>query len=254
MPFELTDFYRTHLAELHRQLLSSPIARTYLTGTGLRLDGIEMNSNDLYKLPIGVFSIIELAHLLSAFDGSRIHEQAERAYGADEAPPGLYFTIINPRLIQHPGKNRLGLYTNPSGGTDLFIDGLHIDHYVLNEHNTPSTLGTIAFALCAITAHLAGLARVSLLAAGGRGFSRRYIGYKVWPKLGFNAPLWPDEVRQVPHLAHCQSVQDVLVTAPQWWEDNGSQRMMVFDLTANSASWQKLLPYARNKLSDGRLP
>jgi len=254
MPLEPTGFYRTHLAGLHRQLLSSPLTRTYLTGTGIRLDGRALNPDDLYKLPIGIFSIVELAHLLSAFDGSRIHEQAERAYGADEAPPGLYFTVVNPLLIQHPGKNRLGLYADPSGGTDLFIDGLHIDHYVLNERNTPPTLGTIAFALCAITAHLARLFQVSLLAAGGRGFSERYIGYKVWPKLGFNAPLRPDEVAHVPHLAHCQSVQEVLVTDPQWWEDNGSQRMMTFDLTACSASWQKLLPYTRKKLSDGRLP
>jgi len=52
----------------------------------------------------------------------------------------------------------------------------------------------------------------------------------------------------------CQSVQDVLSIDPQWWEDHGSQRLMTFDLTAYSAYWQKLLPYTRKKLSDGRLP
>ena len=115
-------------------------------------------------------------------------------------------------------------------------------------------MGTVAFALCAITAHLAGLSHVSLVAAGGSGFVNHHIGYKVWPKLGFNAPLLPNEVAQAPHLAHCQSVQDVLSTDADWWDQNGSQRIMMFDLSAFSASWEKLLPYVGRKLSDGRLP
>jgi len=254
MPLEPTRFYRTHLAGLRRQLLSSPITRTYLTGTGIRLDGAVLNPDDVYELPIGVLSLVEFAHLFSVFDGSRVHQQAKHTFSPDGAPPGLYFTVVNSRLIQHPGKNRLGLFTDPDGGTDLFIDGLHIDQYFLDERNTPPTLDTISFALCAIMAHLGGLSQVSVLAAGGRGFNQRYIGYKVWPKLGFDAPLRPDEVEQARHLARCQSVQDVLAIDPQWWEDHGSQRLMMFDLTAYSASWQKLLPYTRQKLSDRRLP
>ena len=254
MPFAPTDFYRTDLESLHLQLLANPIVRTYLTGTGIRLDSAELNPDDYYELPIGTFSIVEFAHLLSVFDGSRVHQQLERSFSPDEAPPGLYFTIVNPRLIQHPGKNRLGLYAAPNGGTDLFIDGLHVDQYFLNERHTPATLGTLAFALCAITAHQAGLSQVSLVAAGGRGFNQHHVGYKVWPKLGFNAPLWPGEVAQAPHLIHCQSVQDVLAVDATWWEDHGSQRLMTFDLRASSTSWQKLLPYTAKKLSAGGLP
>jgi hypothetical protein len=254
MPFEPSDFYRTHLTDLHRRLLASPVTRTYLTGTGIRLDGVEPRPDDLYELPIGRLSIVEFAHLFSVFDGSRVHQQVERTFNPDEAPPGLYFTIINSRLIQHPRKNRLGLYASLDGGTHLFIDGLHVDQYFLNERRTPPTLATVAFALCAITAHMAGLSHMSLLAAGGRGFSGRYIGYKVWPKLGFDAPLWPGEAAQAPHLAHCRSVQDVLGVDAAWWADHGGQRLMMFDLSAHSMSWQKLLPYVNRKLSDGRLP
>ena len=49
---------------------------------------------------------------------------------------------------------------------------------------------------------------------------------------------------------------DVLVLAadPAWWEEQGSQRLMTFDLAADSTSWQKLLPYVSRKLSHGRLP
>lgn len=254
MPLDLTSFYRTHLAELHQRLLDSPVTREYLTGTDIRFDGVNLNPEDRYELPIGTFSILEFAHLFSIFDGSRVHQQVERAFSPDEAPPGLYFTTINPHLIQHPSKNRLGLYADPDGGTDLFIDGLHVDQYFLNERNTPPMLGTVAFALCAITAHLAGLSHVSLVAAGGRGFGARHIGYKVWPKLGFDAPLEPDEAAEAPHLARCTTVQDVLATDATWWDHYGSQRLMTFDLTAGSISWQKLLLYAGRKLSDGRLP
>lgn len=253
MSLEPTDFYRTHLAELHQQLLASPITRAYLTGTGIRFDGVELAPFEHYELPIGTLSIVEFAHLFSVFDGSRVHEQVQRHPSLDDAPPGLYFTIVNPRLIQWPRKNRLGLYTDPRGGADLFIDGLHVDHYFLNKRHTPPTLGTVAFSLCAITAYLAGLDQVTLVAAGGRGFSRRYVGYKVWPRLGFDAPLWPGEVAQAPHLAHCRSVQDVLAMDAQWWDDHGSQRLMTFDLSAHSTSWRKMLLYADRKLSDGRL-
>lgn len=254
MPLEPTPFYRAHLAELHQRLLTSPVARTYLTGTGIRLDGTVLTPKDRHEFPFGTLSVLEFAHLLSVFDGSRVHPQTERTFSPDEAPPGLYFTIVNSRLIQHPGKNRLGFYADPGGGTDLFIDGLHIDQYFLNKRNTPPMLGTVAFTLCAITAHLARLSHISLVAAGGRGFSARHIGYRVWPKLGFDAPLEPDEIARAPHLAHCTTVQDVLATDATWWDTHGSQRLMTFDLFAASTSWKKLLAYVDAKLSHGRLP
>lgn len=178
MPLAISEFYQTHLAELHQQLQTSPIARAYLTGTGIRFDGANLMPEDQFELPFGNFSTLEFAHLFSIFDGSRVHQQAAKE-PVQDAPPGLYFTVVNNHVIQSPYKNRLGIYTDQRGEADLFIDGLHIDHYFLNGHQTPPTLGTIAFALCAITAHLTGLSQVSLVAAGGRGFDNQYIGYKV---------------------------------------------------------------------------
>ena len=253
MPHAPSDFYRTQLAGLHQRLQNSPIARTYLTGTGIRLDGVDLLPADQFELPFGSFSTVEFAHLFSVFVGSRVDQQAAKE-PVQDAPPGLYFTEVNNHVIQNPHKNQLGIYTDQRGEADLFIDGLHVDHYFLNEHQTQPTLGTIAFALCAITAHLAGLYQVPLVAAGGRGFDGRYVCYKVWPKLGFDAPLEPGEVDHVLHLAHCTTVQQVLVAHPAWWEDQGSQRLMTFDLAAHSASWQKLLPYVSRKLSHERLP
>lgn len=253
MPLTTSDFYQTQLASLHQRLQNSPIVRSYLTGTGIRFDGTDLVPEDQFELPFGNFSTVEFAHLFSIFDGSRVHQQAAKV-AVQDAPPGLYFTVINNHVIQSPYKNRLGIYADQSGEADIFIDGLHVDHYYLNGHKAPPTLGSIAFALCAITAHLTGLSKVSLVAAGGRGFDSQYVGYKVWPKLGFDAPLEPGEFAHVPHLAHCGTVQQVLDIDPLWWENHGSQRLMTFDLAAHSTSWQKLLPYVGSKLSHGSPP
>ena len=90
---------------------------------------------------------------------------------------------------------------------------------------------------------------MSLVAAGGRGFNPRHIGYKVWPKLGFDADLLPGELDDAPQHEGCRTVQDVLAIDPAWWEQHGSQRRMTFDLAADSRSWRKLLPYVLSKAS-----
>ena len=244
-----TNFYQSHLAELHQRLLGHVMVQSYLTGTGLRFDGAELSAADRFELPFGEISTLEFAHLFSVFDGSRVHQQAEKKPSYDDAPPGLYFTVINNRLIQNQHKNRAGLVTEEIGTTDLFIDALHIDHFFLNERNTPTNLGTFAFALSAIAAHRLGLAHVSLVAAGGKGFNPRHIGYKVWPKLGFDADLLAGEIDEAPQCNGCRTVLDVLAIDPAWWEQNGSQRRMTFDLAADSRSWRKLLPYVLSKAS-----
>lgn len=251
MPLSPSDFYLTHLATLHQQLLASSIVRTYLTGTGVRLDGIDLVPADCFELPFGTFSTVEFAHLFSIFDGSRVHQQAEKSISLDDAPPGLYFTIINHQLIESRHKNRLGVFQRGGDAIDLYIEDMHIDHYYLSEHQTPSHLGTLAFSLCAITAHLAGMGCITLVAADGQGRNTRYVGAKVWPKFGFDAPLLPNETADVPHLARCTTVQDVIALDEAWWAEHGTQRRMAFDLSPHSTSWRKLIPYVARKVSAG---
>lgn len=129
---------------------------------------------------------------------------------------------------------------------------MHIDHFFLNKNVTPPKLGTIAFALCAITAHIAGLKTIELIAAGGKGFNKRHVGYKFWPKLGFDAALLPGEIEGFAHLQGCETVQDVCRRDIQWWETNGSQRLMTFDLRpAPGTAWEKLVLYTTEKISSG---
>lgn len=252
MPAQTTDFYRTDLAALHRQLLRHPITHNYLSGTAIRFDGKVLVAADTFNLPFCSLSTLELAHLFSIFNGSRVHVQAQHSHGADEAPPGLYVNVINTTVISGPHKNRSGIFVEETETIGLFIDGLHIDHFFLNEKVTPPMLGTIAFTLCAITAHMSGLKTISLIAAGGKGFNRRHIGFKVWPKLGFNADLLPGEVDGIAHLQDCRTVQDLVRRDPGWWDTNGSQRLMRFDLNpVPGTSWQKLLPYVGAKVHFG---
>lgn len=252
MKLPSTDYYLEHLAGLHRQLIDHEITQKYLSGTGIRFDGEVLNSDDHFPLPSGTeLSTLEFAHLFSVFDGSRVHQQAEKTPSRDDSPPGMYFTVVNNKLIQNQHKNRSGLFQEESGTPELFIEGLHVDHFFLNERVSPIGLGTITFALCAITAHLARLGKISLIAAGGAGYASRHIGFKVWPRLGFNALLLPDETQSAPHLLQCQTVQDVLTTDQRWWDEHGSQRLMTFDLGAGSASWRKLVSYVSEKVCAG---
>lgn len=255
MPLAPTDFYQTHLASLHERLQAHVIVRAYLSGAQIRLDGYALLPEDSFALPFGTFSTREFAHLLSVFNGSRVHVQAEKSTSRDDAPPGLYFTIINNRVLENQHKNKLGIIQRAEGGSiDLFFQDMHIDHYFLKARQTPANLGTLAFALCAITAHLAGLGRITLVAADGQGSHPGYVGAKVWPKLGFDAPLLAGEISGFSHLDGCHTVQDVIARDETWWEEHGTQRLMAFELAAHSVSWLKLLTYADRKLSDGSPP
>ncbi|MCA8451905.1 hypothetical protein [Burkholderia vietnamiensis] len=78
------------------------------------------------------------------------------------------------------------------------------------------------------------------------GYDAHLIGYRYWPKLGFDGQL-EDEERAVPVFAACRTVQDLLEIDEAWWAANGSQRLMEFDLAADSRSWTKLLDYLLDK-------
>jgi len=85
----------------------------------------------------------------------------------------------------------------------------------------------------------------------GRGRHAGYVGVKVWPKFGFDAPLLLGETANAPHLTNCTTVQDIIALDEPWWMAHGTQRRMVFDLMPHSTSWRKLIPYANGKISEG---
>lgn len=241
-------FYQADLAVLHQQLKRHQIAQAHLSGRDIKLDGARLAETDVIELPapIGNLSTLEFANLFFAFNGSRVHAQAHTEGGSDDAPPGLYFTVINPQLLQ--SKNRSGIFEEETSKAGLFVQSLYIDHFFLRAAKSGAKLGSIAIALCAITALLRGFGSISLVAAGGKGFDERYIGFNVWPKFGFDAKIFPGELDDAPHLNLCRTVQDVVRMDPEWWRANGSQRLMKFDLAPHSTSWRKLIPYVHQKV------
>ncbi|QEZ48773.1 hypothetical protein D2917_31310 (plasmid) [Cupriavidus oxalaticus] len=236
------------------------MARGYLSGA-FRWDGVEIEEGDLVDIDGRVLESREFAQLLMIFSGSRVHEQAEREHGPDDRPPGTYYTTINPAVVHEGHKNRVGIYVEEDGPS-LYIEGatddeplgiavpvaaaVHVDHFYLRDR-APDGLGTIAFALCAMVAHRIGYRHISLIAGGGVGHDPKMIGFKFWPKVGFDADLEPGETDTSPHLAACRTVQDVVELDEAWWDQYGSQRLMEFDLAADRPSWRKLLDYLHGK-------
>lgn len=229
-------FYDAQLESAHLQVLVHPLTQNYLRGDNFRLDGL--NAEGLVvELPFGVLNSRDFAHLFGIYEGSRVHRQREEP--SVLAPEGMYFTVVNGKLLKH--KNKIGLIATDGERQGLF---LFVDHFFLQGKAAPPLLGTISTLLCAIQAHLCGLEFIELIAAGGVGFNPKHFGYKFWPKVGFDAPLLPDEMAVV---GGAETVLDVVDADPHWWEANGSQRLMRFDLAAGSRSWTKLLSYVVEK-------
>ncbi|WP_235362469.1 hypothetical protein [Burkholderia pseudomallei] len=272
MPLPTTVFFEQTLRAVYEALCASPPAALHLNGV-FRFQGHELDGASMFQLEDIVMTSREAAHLLMVFDGSRVSEQEQHDFGLDDAPPGTYFTILNREVIHEGHKNRIGIYMEEGDGASLYLgedaepgqpdedgppvelsgDGraepvraVHVDHLFLRRQ-APDYLGTVSFALCAIVAHRLGLTHISLIAGGGLGHNANMIGYFFWPKLGFDAPLEPQEIGARPEFAACVSVQDLLAIDEQWWRDNGAQRWMEFDLAADSPAWTKLLDYLREK-------
>lgn len=239
-----TNFFDSVLQQPYAALAAGKMATQYLSGK-FTLDGKRINGTSTLELDQLELKSSEFAQLLMIFDGARVHEQVEYQRGRDDAPAGVYFTSTQPHLIQHPHKNRIGIYEEEETRNSLYLQALHIDHLFLHNQ-APEWLGTIGFALSAMTAHRMDYRRVTVIAGGGIGYLPRLIGYKFWPKLGFDALLSEEERADI-QLPAGATVQDALAQDSAWWEKYGSQRFMEFDLTAHSRSWGKLLHYLNEK-------
>lgn len=246
------DFYFDELIDLHQILDEHEHTTKFLNGSGVRLDGKEYFADEDYHFDyIGArkLKFKEYAQLFGVFNNSRAREHTERNPRADCLYPGLYVTVVNGDVIEACHKNRAGLFIEEGGAQGLALEGLFIESTMLRKQRTPPLLGTVAFGLCAIQAFLIGLDKIELVAAGGVGYNKKYYGYSVWPKFGFNAPLYEGEFRDdhVPEFIGCATVLDAVEVDEMLWALHGSQRLMTFDLGPGSRSWTKLLRYMDSK-------
>lgn len=239
-------FDHANLHPVEALLTSHEIARDFFQGElyhrdGARLGGIMIEQPDGARIDLDEAAS---GRLFMIPDGSSVWARAVIEHG--EAPAGLDVMSNNPFMDED--ENTSVIVYNDQQGTSLRVDALHIRRLMLMA-DAPDRLATVSFGLMAISAYRLGFHHVTLFAAGNGPINRDdpagFVGYVVWPKFGFDAPLHPAELNAAPSeaLRACETVQDVIAIDPDWWTEHGRGRDMRFDLTADSRSWRILLNY-----------
>lgn len=115
----------------------------------------------------------------------------------------------------------------------------------------PARLCSVAIGLMACMAYRYGFKQLTLFAGGSGPLPLQpeaddLIGYFIWPKFGFDAPLIAADINMWPQLQGCASVLDVVARDSVLWEQHGRGREMSFDLAPGSRSWRVLINYLFN--------
>jgi hypothetical protein len=248
-----TDFDTANLTRIEALLLAHRVGRNYFQGQlydayGQRLVSLVIDRPGDAPLTLNETTI---GRLFMIPDGSVV--SARRVNAASDAPAGL--RIESSSVFHLDGEQSSVIVFREMVGSALWIDALHIQSLILAAP-APARLATVAFGLMAINAYRLGFKQINLMAAGRGPLSwhdpNTMVGYAVWPKFGFDAPVEQVELDRFPQpgLSRARTVQDVRRAMPGWWEQHGSDRTMEFDLTANSRSWSILLHYLYNALQE----
>lgn len=148
---------------------------------------------------------------------------------------GVELVARNPEAFDAPAEFHL-IPIEGSGGAML------LDEVIVIREAMPSGFGLRLFGRQATAAAQLGI-QIIVLEAAGSAISRVFNGYYTWPRFGFDAELVEAEIAKLPeHLAGAGTVADLMASEKgrHWWRANGSGRVMEFDLTPDSRSWQTL--------------
>jgi hypothetical protein len=237
-------FYTDKILPLEKILMQSSIAK-YFSGQQLTMNNAKMTGLEIQPKR---YTALEVAHLFMIPDGASIQDYVIRKRTSDGAPPGLYLQYEH-AFVDPLHTNCVGTYTINSG-KGLHVSGIQVDHVFWDEKLAPARLSTVAVGLMMVAAYKNDYDRVTLLAGGGAAqFAAEWsipdmIGYFVWPKFGFDAPVEPSELVGNPQLANCTSVQEVITLDSAWWKNTGGNgRVMEFDLNHDRPAWTTLLDY-----------
>ncbi len=235
-----------NLSHAEALLMAQQIARDYFQGelyqrNGTRLGGITIKQEDGSSWELDES---QTGRLFMIPDDSIVWALLVREDG--EAPAGLDVKANN--LFMAEDESSSVIAYRDEEGTALRVDALFIRRIMLSA-DAPERLATVAFGLMAISAYRLGFRHIALFAAGNGpidpGDPDGFVGFAVWPKFGFDAPLDPAELNGAPSeaLRACKSVLDAIAVDPDWWAAHGRGREMQFDLSAGSRSWMILLNY-----------
>lgn len=239
-------FDEHNLRKIEAVLLGHPIARNYFQGelydrAGRRSDGFTLERHDGKTLEL---TETQSARLFMIPDGSAAWALRVNEHG--NAPPGMNVRFVNSFVTDGEQNSVIAFRSEQTPG--VWSDALHIGSMMLSP-DAPRRFCTVAFGLMAVAAYRFGFSHIQVYGAGNGPLQPHdpdaLIGYWVWPKLGFDAPVHAVEMIRHPDTAMhgLRTLQEVLARSPQWWQTYGSARPMQFDLRANSPSWSILLNY-----------
>ncbi|MYN06225.1 GNAT family N-acetyltransferase [Pseudoduganella aquatica] len=182
---------------------------------------------------------VTIAKLTGAPDGSNI--LIRRGVGSVDC---FVLTVKNDAIFKYPSEYIL-FGESPAGRPQLLMESI----YVRPELRRMG-VGVRSAMISLLAAKMLDFATVKLLAAGSAANRRMFVGYHVWPQLGFDAPLPVENSRALPpSLAGAVCLSDLMVSEEgrRWWYDHGSAIEVEFELADGSASWKLFSCYAKRK-------
>jgi hypothetical protein len=175
--------------------------------------------------------------------------------GEDAPPPGLYFNIEHPTLIE--GRAVVGLCNyGYARGMGVYLKDINL------YKSAPVGMATTMLKRIARFCLENDIPRINLMAAGGRDWpdrtdGTRWGGYYAWPRMGFDMNLLKADLlllagfpNHPKHLRTCRNVQDVLKRngGLEWWKVCGSGYFMEFDCSSDATvSVTTLVSYLTEK-------
>lgn len=220
--------------------------RDELTNKWFNVDSVEVHISEELKRFVDVndfFSNDKLVRFSGAPRDSRLRVLPETSKDGKRLE-GIrlsveHHAVVAMERVIHITPDRGGLLTNAT--------------FRVRASHRGNRLGARALAVQAEAAREEGFEAIRLDAIGSfaeataKHLDDRFIGYWLWPRLGFDAPI-PDYVRSKlsPKFSGCNLVSELMETQEgvDEWQLYGDTLLAArFDLSENSTSWKLLLRY-----------
>ena len=184
-----------------------------------------------------------LWELAGAFDGSVIRVRRSTVGTDAGTVEAIELKVIHSGLLQRPMVRRI---FEVDDGVEL-IDVIDNVEFYLKPDYQGQGIGATSLMTQALAAYSLGIQKIWAIAAGGDGSGD--IGYRVWPKLGYDAQIPDDVLQKMPRnqlvSAGIDLTKPVLLSNLidvglfSLWEEHGSGCLVEFDVSSLD-SWSML--------------
>lgn len=199
----------------------SEIKRTRLFYSGSNAAAAIRTASEMTGHPVGPWDLIELA---GALPGTTVD--------VENPNETTLILIVRSRVYSFTGR----LDREPDEKLVFTLSSVE----VARKHRGQGIV-TAAFARQLEECRKLGVDRIELIAARNDDPKILQIGYKVWPKYGFDGEIRPNYRARLPSwLRGARFLHDVLATerGRRWWDEHGWSIALDFDMTPGSRSWR----------------